>query len=108
MTTTYTSALAHEKARNLLRWGSQRHRLLQTYAASRRKKGMTDEEVAKLTGLYRPGCMYWARCSELRTWGLTEVVGTATSSHDETVQACVITDAGRELLAMMRAKEMSK
>ena len=84
-----------------VRAGSQRHRLLQTYAAA--LSGLTDEEAGNASGLAQlPKCCYWKRCSELRQAGYIAPTGdTRLSSAEERQQVCRITDTGRQLLADM-------
>jgi len=98
-----TSVTTYHRPANRLRWGSQAMTLLEQFVTCRRKAGLSDEEAAKRAGLYRPGVMYWSRCVELRNLGLIESAGTTISSHGETVQTCTATEAGRKMLAEVRA-----
>ena len=83
-----------------VRAGSQRHLLLERYAAG----SMTDEEAGYQSGLaHRPRCCYWKRCSELRAAGFIETTGvTRPSSAGVPQQVCAITEAGRDALAKTR------
>ena len=75
-----------------VRSGTQRHRLLQTYLNG----PQTDEEAGNASGLRKPGCAYWMRCSELRQGGFIQPVGlTRTASTGEQQMVCEITEAGR-------------
>jgi hypothetical protein len=75
-----------------VRAGTQRHRLLQTYLNG----PQTDEEAGNASGLRKPGCAYWMRCSELRQGGFIQPVGlTRTASTGEQQMVCEITEAGR-------------
>jgi len=75
-----------------VRAGTQRHKLLQTYLNG----PQTDEEAGEMSGLRKPGCAYWMRCSELRQGGFIEPVGlTRTASTGEQQMVCQITEAGR-------------
>lgn len=98
-----TSARAAADPRNLLRWGSQRHRLLEVYKNCRRKAGLSDEEAAVNADLFLVGTMFWARCAELRNLGLIEEAGETVSRMGNAVKTCRITKTGIETLAAMRA-----
>lgn len=83
-----------------VRAGSQRHLLLERYAAD----SMTDEEAGHQSGLANlPRCCYWKRCSELRAAGYIETTGMVRlSSAGVPQQVCQITEVGRRALADAR------
>jgi hypothetical protein len=82
-----------------IRAGTQKAALLEAYAAH--PDGLTDEQAGKASGLAdRPHCCYWKRCSELRESGLIAVTDQVrTGSAGEKQRVCVITEAGRDLVA---------
>lgn len=99
-----TSKMAYDDLRNKVRWGSQRHRLLEAYRATRRVAGLSDEEAALNADLFLVGTMFWARCAELRNLGFIEEAGHAVSRMGNTVKTCRITETGRRVLADLRAE----
>jgi hypothetical protein len=99
-----TSHHAAENRNNQVRWGSQRHALLEVFAETE-DEGLTDEEAGHLAEV--GGYNEKRRCSELRSAGLIEPTGrTAVSSLGATVRICRITTAGRQ--ALMRAFSESR
>jgi hypothetical protein len=96
-----TSIIAAHDPALVMRWGSQRHVLLEAFGLAA-EEGLTDEEAGFKTGLYQKRAVYWARCAELRNAGFLEVTAkTRQSIQDQEVQVCRITTAGRQ--ALMRA-----
>jgi hypothetical protein len=94
-----TSKAAASSQKNNLRWGSQRHRLLQLFYELGE---MTDEEAGKASGLYDARACYWKRCGELRDFGLIADTGrTRISGCGNEVLTSTITEEG-----VSRLKEM--
>lgn len=106
-----TSADAAERVRKRegaltsFRAGSQKHRLLSTYAGwmapgvgfgTRHAIALTDHEAANRVALDGPGVCYWKRCSELRQAGFIETTGETRKDHDSGADRdlCRITPAG--------------
>ena len=97
-----TSKEAAASRDNRMRWGSQRHRLLEAFAE---RADMTDEEAGKATGLYALRACYWKRCGELRDLGLIEDTGlTRASDCGQEVIVSTITEKGRVTLADLEAR----
>ena len=102
-----TSQKAAASRDNRIRWGSQRHKLLEAYAEADTYwlSGLTDEEAGKATGLYASRACYWKRCGELRELGLIKQAGqTRTSACGHEVLVCYISSRGRAALAEMEGK----
>ena len=78
---------------------SQRDLILAAYVNA--EMGLTDEDAGYKSGLaQKPKCCYWKRCSELRKLGLIEPNGkTRLSSANSFQMVCVITAAGKEMVA---------
>jgi hypothetical protein len=75
-----TSKNVSKKLDAKLRWGSQRHLVLKTYAEN--PLGLIDEEAGEISGLRsNRSCCYWKRCSELRQMGLIEDTGETRKSE---------------------------
>lgn len=99
-----TSKAAAESRKNKIRWGSQRHLLLEQYKAC----DLTDEEAGKASGLYDQRACYWKRCGELRDLGLICYAGenmTRESSSGNQVMVSTITAWG---LAVLEGLEEEK
>jgi hypothetical protein len=78
-----------------IRAGSQRTKLLETYASC--VYSITDEVAGVLSGLAEKNAGYWKRCSELRRAGYIEPTGEMRESSTGSMQQCCrITDAGRQ------------
>ena len=83
-----------------IRAGSQRTKLLETYASC--VYSITDEVAGVLSGLAERKAGYWKRCSELRRAGYIESTGEMRESSTGSMQQCCrITDAGRQALASL-------
>jgi len=61
-----SKGVAGEK-KNRVRWGSQRHLILEEFS---RVADLTDEEAGIASGLHQKHACYWKRCGELRDFGL--------------------------------------
>jgi len=95
-----TSKSAASNKRNLIRWGTHRTRLLETYYEADPtvpQPQLTDEQSAHLAGLTPPSSSSpWKRSSELRDSGLIEDTGERKrSSYGAEVMVCQITESGR-------------
>lgn len=95
-----TSVAAAKDPTSMVRWGSQRHKLLCTFAV-KGDAGLTDEEAGIRCGIARVADT--RRCSELRKAGLIVNTGqTRTTQTGAPAMVCRITDLGRKVLAESR------
>jgi hypothetical protein len=98
-----TSHAAAASRKNRIRWGSQRHLLLNEYV----KGNLTDEEAGKASGLYEQRACFWKRCGELRDLGLICDSGmTRTSDSGNEVMVCSITYRGLSVLEAVEAERV--
>ena len=87
---------SHEAAAKLSTALSHCATLLETY--QRESRSLTDEEASRITGLEGA----WKRCSDLRNQGLIRPIEKRTASTGRRVQACIITQEGRDTLSKLR------
>ena len=91
-----TSAKAATNPASIVRFGTQRRRLLEAYEDGIVRLFLSDEEAAERAGLLRTG--FWKRCSELRAAGLIVRTGTKEGSCGTEVMVCRITVLGHDVL----------
>lgn len=93
-----------EEGAEVVAWRATNHKaiLLQAYHGATRP--LSDREAFRRSRLvHLEACCWWKRCSELRTLGMLEVVGTTMCpSSGSRVQTCIIT--GKGVRAMFSAQ----
>ena len=93
-----TSRMAAQDPQSRIRWESQRHRLLRSFA---RYGDLTDEEAGRLAHV--EGYNDKRRCSDLRRWGLIEPTTlTRPTATGRQSMVCTLTVAGRSVLEQIR------
>jgi hypothetical protein len=98
-----TSKAVGKDKDTLLKWGSQRHKILAVYKDN--PQGLIDEEAGEISGLRDiRSCCYWKRCSELRQAGYLEDTGlTKKSKANKDQLISKITEKGLERLSVLKA-----